>query len=161
METFELEARTVIEADRWAEEVAKESPRVAWVTYVPDRQYGVVISLPHECSVSGTLTYREDGTADLYVDIFHVHEALQRRGIGGRLMRALIKEGLEYGASTLSGHVTSKSALATRARVFGPKNLYFYTPGARLSARTTYEEAQKLEKVDFIVSSSLKPFMEK
>ena len=130
------------DVEAWAAEVAATAPNVDWKTYIQDKQYGVVISLPHECSITGTLTIDEGEKSTLKIDMIKVHELLrgQRRGIGERLLRALVSETKKYGAQRIVGHVTSKSALAVRAKVFGKENLQFHNHITGDRVERTYEQ---------------------
>ncbi|OGY86069.1 MAG: hypothetical protein A2233_02615 [Candidatus Kerfeldbacteria bacterium RIFOXYA2_FULL_38_24] len=65
----------------------------------------------------------------------------------------LISEAKKYGATTLSGNVTSLSALKTRARLFGKDNLKFQNRSYR-PLDITYEEVLKGD-IDYIVSVDL------
>lgn len=130
-------AQSEITADKETEPV----PTVEWFTYEPDKSYGASVRLP-QGFISGSLTVDDKGRY-AYIDMFEVDKASQGKGIGTKLLKGLASEVKAYGASTLNGHVTSESALRTRARVFGKENLLFYnhTTGTKLDI--TYEEALK------------------
>ena len=135
--------------EAWLEEIRNSEPKVGWVTYIPDKSYGVIISLPHECAISATLSISGDKSRTMKIDVFQVNEELRSKGagtgsgIGTRLLIALVKEAKEYEATTLFGHVTSKSALGTRAKVCGKENLEFYNHQTGVKLDTTYEEAMQ------------------
>ncbi len=92
-------------------------------------QYTIKVSLPHMCSITGILVYPTSisNESNLYVNMFNLPEEFQQKGIGQRLLRSLVVCAKTYGATTLSGNVTSKSALKTRARVFGQDKLTYYS----------------------------------
>ncbi len=139
-------------------EIRTAAPKVEWQTYIPEKQYGVLISLPYDCTITATLTYLDDTheQAEIYVDMFQVNDRLQGQGIGTRLMQALIHESMQYGAISMRGHVTSLSALKTRARIFGPANLHFYDHVTRQKLNISAEQAMASERVDFDVVVDLR-----
>ncbi len=134
------------QAVNWLQEIANAEPDIEWATYIPEKSYGVVISLPHECTISGTLNIQDDGSRTMKIDIFQVNEKLRSKGagtgsgIGTRLLEALVRESKKYEVSTLFGHITSKSALATRAKVCGKKNLEFYNHHTGEKLNKAYDE---------------------
>lgn len=123
------------------EEIQKAKPNVKWVTYEPDKKYGAKVSLPHECFISGNITYIDEKRAQLYIDMFQVNEKIQKGGIGTRLLKSFVAEGKDYGATELYGHITSDSALKTRARVFGAENLEFYNHNTKEKLPIGFEQA--------------------
>lgn len=124
-------------------EIAKAKPKALWVTYIPDKQYGVVIRLPHENLISGTFTYGDKSQHQMYIDIFKVNDELQKGGLGTRLLKTLTAEAKYYGAKTLNGHITSESALRTEANIFGKENLRFSNHRTGEKLDITYEQALK------------------
>jgi len=87
-----------------------------------------------------------------------VNEQIQRGGIGTRLLQSLAVEGKKYGATELYGHVTSESALKTRAKVFGKENLRFFNHYTKKPVGINYEEVLKNSsdgRVDFDVEVDL------
>jgi hypothetical protein len=145
--------------EQMLEEINKARPEAEWVTYIPDKQFGTTISLPHDCRISGTLHYlNEEGRARLYIDMFTVNEKIQKGGVGARLLQSFVVEGRKYGATELYGHVTSESALKTLARVLGKENLQFLDHHTKRKLDLTYEDALKTSKdgrVDFDVVTDL------
>ncbi len=129
--------------NRLIEEVAKARPKASWKTYVPDQQYGVVITLPHENFISGTLIDKNNSERQIYIDMFQVPDELQKQGIGTRLLKLLVAEAKYYDADTLGGHITGDSALKTTAKVFGKENLQFYNHVTGKKLDQTYEQALK------------------
>lgn len=111
--------------DSSLEEIRIADPKVEWKIYIPDKQWGVVVSLPHDCFIVGTLTESDKGKMWMKIDMFQVNEALRGAGVGERLLRILADEAKQYGAGVLVGHVTSKAALATRKKVFGEEGMVF------------------------------------
>lgn len=138
-------ARNNGEIEKKLDEIARAKPIAKWKTYIKGKQYGVVISLLQENTIAGTLNVFEDGSRSMYVDIFGVREELQSRGLGTRLLRNLTAEAVSYGATILSGHVTSESALKTRARVFGRDNLQFYNHATGEKMNLTFGDALLVE----------------
>ena len=146
-------------------EISKAKPQAQWHRSHPTLDiYDVSIRLPHDCLISGTLDASSgEENAEISVDIFQVNDVLQKKGIGTRLLQSLTTQGIKYGAKSLFGHVTSLSALKTRARVFGQDNLHFFTYNPltkdRKSLNITFEQAlaesQANDKVDYGVSVDL------
>jgi GNAT superfamily N-acetyltransferase len=151
-------------------QVAQAKPQAEWHRTHPTLDiYDVSIDLPDNSSpyksfISGSL----DGTrgaddVELTVGMFEVHKDLQQKGIGTRLLQALATEGIKYDAKRLFGHVTSLSALKTRARVFGAENLRFFSYNPQTREKTplaiTYEQAlaesEAKGKVDYGVEVDL------
>lgn len=97
-----------------------------WVTYVPDRQYGVNIASPEIGAITATLTIGPEtaspGSA-LYIDMFVAKQPGQ--GSGKKLIQLLKQEGQKYGARSISGHFTSKAALGAFVSVMGNARLHF------------------------------------
>ncbi len=118
---------------RLLQEIAKAEPKIEWATYIPNQSYGVEISLPYGCFITGTLNVLGDGRRTMKIDMFQVNEKLKSKGAGTgsgietRLLEALVREAKELDVLWLSGHITSKSALATKAKVCGKENLTFLT----------------------------------
>ncbi len=139
-ETVDEEQKNA-EIERMVKEISDVAPQASWETYSEGKSYGLRISLPHDCFIKGNLEYKSNGRALLYVVMFQVNNALSGKGIGNRLMRAFVKEGMEYDAVELNGHVTSESALKTRARVFGEENLEFYNHITKEKMDITYTQA--------------------
>lgn len=55
-----------------------------------------------------------------------VKPAARGRGLGEKMMRALVREAESLGVERFAGHVESQYALAIRARVFGKEALKFF-----------------------------------
>jgi len=125
------------------EEIAKARPKASWKTYIPDQQYGVVITLPHENFISGTLTDINNSERQIYIDMFNVPDNLQKQGLGTKLLKSLTAEAKYYNATMLNGHITSDSALKTTAKVFDKENLQFYNHVTGKKLDLTYEQALK------------------
>ena len=123
------------------EAIPKPNPTVEWVTYKPDKLYGASVKVP-EGLISGSLTVGENGSYG-YIDIFQVDPQFQGKGIGTELLKAFASELKAYGATSLDGHVTSLSALKTRARVFGEENLQFHNHITGQKMDINYGEALK------------------
>lgn len=121
----------------------------------PDR-YSLTVSLPYNCVINGILTFQNQDTNDsvLYINMFQVPDDYRGKGVGQRLMRSLVAKAKKYGATQVSGNVTSESSVRTRARVFGVDNLVFFQRGA-LGMRgdampVSYEQViEKFQKPDF------------
>jgi GNAT superfamily N-acetyltransferase len=137
----ESEAVSEQTPEKMLEDIQAAHPKAEWVTYIQDKQYGATVSLPHECSISGNITYLNEENARLYIDMFQVNEKIQKGGVGTRLLKSFVAEGKDYGATELYGHITSDSALKTRARVFGKENLEFYNHYTKEKLTITFEEA--------------------
>ena len=126
------------------EQIKNAEPEIEWQTYIPDKQFGVVIKLPHECFISATLNIDDAGSRRMYIDIFQANKKLRgtargdSSGIGKRLLTSLVEEAKKYNVTKLAGHTTSKSALATRARVCGQENLAFYKHGTIKKVNNQY-----------------------
>lgn len=124
-------------------EVETATPSVEWVTHIPEKSYGVTISLPHDCFVSATLNVAEDSRR-LYIDMISVNENLRSEGIGQRLLKKLLEEAKKYEATELYGHITGVAALKARAAVVGSQNLKFYSHATKKPIEgMTIEEAIK------------------
>ena len=142
--------------EKMLRDIETATPNVMWNTYIPNKQFGVVISLPHGCSITGTLTYDDSNSAAMYIDMFTVSGALQGKGLGAMLVRLLAKEAREYGATSISGNITSKSALGAMAKATGKNNLLFFNRATGAAIGTTYEEEMaKTENPNYIVRSPL------
>ena len=103
----------------------------------------LMIQLPYGCYIAAAFV-REG--KELRTINFDVPEAFQKQGIGERLLRILSKKGKEFGAETLTGHITSMGALKTRKKVFGDR-LVIHGPTGTLS----YDEALRIgEEEDFV-----------
>ncbi len=111
--------------EQMVSQIEATEPQIEWQTYIPDKQYGVVIKLPFNCSITGTLNLDEKKQASIYLDVFEVNEKLRGRGIGSKLIKLLIDEGKKYEAQSLSGHFTSVSALKALSKVVGESNPRF------------------------------------
>ncbi len=127
--------------EKMKQKIESAQPSVEWVTYVPDKQYGVIVSLPYNCRISATLDYREDDRVILYIDMFTVNERIQKNGIGTRLLKALANEAKQYGTTELYGNITSLPALKTRANVFGSEHLEFYNHVTKEKMDMSFEDA--------------------
>jgi len=101
------------------------SPDVDWKIYIPEKQYGVVIKLPYDCFITGTLNIGENEQNDIYIDMVSVNEKLRSNGIGPKLERLLAEEAKKYGAVSLSGHITSEEALSARMKAFEGSEIEF------------------------------------
>lgn len=143
------------EISQMFKEVQEATPEVKWETNIPKEQYGVIIELPHSCFISATLTYKSEKEANLYIDMFSVNDKLQGKGIGSRLLKSLIVEATEYGATSLSGHITAHGALKAQAKVCGEDNLKFFKRFSDEQLNLTLNEVMAEEKVDYIVVSDL------
>lgn len=144
--------------EQMLEDIQAARPVVEWVTYVPDKQYGAKVSLPHECFIGGNINYLDENKAQLYIDMFQVNEKIQKGGVGTRLLKSFVAEGKDYGATELYGHITSDSALKTRARVFGLENLEFYNHNTKERLPIDFEQAlasAKDGRVDYDVRIDL------
>lgn len=126
--------------ESWTEEVKNAEPEPKWTVEIPEKQYGLVIRLPHECFVSATLNVAGDQSRSIYIDYFQVNEKLKGQGIGTRLLQALREEARKFGVTTIGGHITSKAALAVRAKVFGKENITMYNHATGEPVNKTYEE---------------------
>lgn len=123
LQEFESETKKALEQIRHAtpqSEIIKAGEN-------PD-EYTIKVFLPHMCSITGLLVYPSSTSNEsyLYINMFNLPDEFQQKGIGQRLLRSLVACARTYGATSLSGNVTSKSALKTRARVFGEDKLTFY-----------------------------------
>lgn len=146
------ETQPGISPEQMLREINEAVPNVEWQTYIPEKQFGVVIKLPFECSITGTLTIEKE-KRNLYLDIFYVNEKLRGHGIGPRLIKLLIDEGRKYGASTLSGRFTSEAALKSLSKVAGEKNLRFSSLSTGEILSTPYNSENQ---VDLNVAVDLK-----
>lgn len=127
--------------------VQVDKPIAKWECYKRDREYGVVISLGSDKNfISASLSYDESGLGLVYVDMFQVSQPA--KGLGTRLLKSLVSESTVYGAKYLMGHVTSESALKTRARVFGKENLLFFDHESKKPLSLSYDE---------VLDSGIKP----
>jgi len=145
------------ETEAWLEEIEHAEPSIEWKTYVPERQFGVII----------LLNVNDAGERSMYIDIFQVHPRLRGKnrgdsaGIGSRLLTSLVSEARKYEVSTLGGHFTSKSALATQARVCGRESLNFFKHGTSERVEKTFEEVMAENdpdnpgRIDYDVVSTL------
>jgi ribosomal protein S18 acetylase RimI-like enzyme len=140
------------------EEIKNTRPTGAWSTIIEGREYILGINLlnpesPSNSFITGTLTYFPDlGRSQMKINNFKVAEGLQGHGIGTRLLRNLVAEAQAYDADSITGHVTSESALRTRAKVFGKDNLQFFDHITGEKLDTTYEEVLKENpNVDVVV----------
>ena len=141
-----MQRESVDERATWLKEIEQSDPSIDWEIYIPEKQFGVVISLPHECFITATLNIDDEGGRSMYIDIFQVDPKLRGKskgegaGIGTRLLQTLIEQAKIYDVSVLSGHFTSKSALATLARVCGNERLDFYSHGGTKKVDKTFGE---------------------
>ena len=126
--------------EKLLQEIAGVDAQKSWCTYLEDRSYGLTVSLPHACSISGTLNIRKNEQNSLYIDMLVVPEALQRKSIGTRLLREFILEAVKYDATWLVGHVTSIAALRTLAKVCGKDNLEFFDRHTSSKKDVNYEQ---------------------
>jgi len=62
-----------------------------------------------------------------------------------------------FGATSLNGHITSQSALKTRAKVFGEDNLVFFDHYTGKHSNKSYSELLKEENPNVNVVVDLKP----
>lgn len=149
--------------DDLAEELLHKEPTIEWQVYIPDKQFGVMISLSESSHITGTLTILDDGTSEFKIDMITVAAAVQKRGIGTRLLELLLQEAQKYNADFLTGNVTSIAALKTRARLFGPENLIIWNTD-QLKNRTSRvdQSIDELERLstdgncNFIVDAQLR-----
>ena len=124
------------------EQLEKTKATVEWECLTPNEYYALMVKLLGEKNyISGRLSYYEPGSALIYIDMFHVDEKMRQMGVGTKLIKSFIAEAMQYGAKILKGHVTSESALRTRARVFGSENLQFFIHGTDTRKDISYEEA--------------------
>lgn len=139
------------------DEILGAEPKIEWFTYIPDRQYGVTISLAEGCSISATMTFPPNHTDEpsIYVDIFTVDKSHQGKGIGTMLLETLSHEAQKYGVKNLYGHVTSEEALKTRAKVFGENDLTFFSPAKHEHLDLDYKTALKSGSIDFVVGNRI------
>ncbi|OGL26013.1 hypothetical protein A3E49_00145 [Candidatus Saccharibacteria bacterium RIFCSPHIGHO2_12_FULL_49_19] len=115
-----------------------------WVTYVPDKKYGVTIDLESRGRAVGTLTYDEEGRASMYVDGYEVSEGYEMgQGIGKDLLRALAAEAKEFEAVTISGHFVNQASLGAFASIFGAEKLRFFTRYGHQPVSISFDEAIK------------------
>lgn len=118
------------ETENKVEEIRLATPQseIIKVGENPD-EYTIKISLPHMCSITGILVYPTltSNDSSLYINMFNLPEEFQQKGIGQRLLQCIVAYAKTYGATVLSGNVTSRAALKTRARVFGQDKLTFYS----------------------------------
>lgn len=150
----------LIAVERKIHDVRKAVPTAEWATYIPNKEYGVTVSLPHGCFVTATMSYPDESGSHphLYLDMISVNNDLKRNDIGTRLLKALIREAKAFGATTLVGNVTSAAALATRVKVCGKNNVRFFTKNLSergTEMKLTFDEAKKLERLDCVVISDL------
>ena len=147
------------ENNEWLKEIVEAQPEFIWTIETPDKHYGLVVKLPHQCVISGTLNIEDKS---MKIDMFMVNERLRGKGVGAKLLTELAKQAKEYEAKILFGHVTSKSALVTRAKVFGQVNLRFYSPHSGEKIEKSFEEIMSEKSnliegnLDYLVAVELK-----
>lgn len=133
--------------------IARATPRANFSVLEPGRLDNLSVNLPHGNVISAVLDH---GSNTLAIKAFTVAPDLHKRGIGTRLLRTVTKIAQDEGATSLTGHVTSKDALLTRARVFGQENLVFYDHKTGERLPVTYEDLLQAENpdVDVVVDLS-------
>lgn len=121
------------------EEIQNTPTTAEWERYraAPEsdyEQYGLEVTLPHGCGISGRLLYdNKNGGCNGFIDMMHVGTDEQKKegitltgaGIGTRLLQSFTVEVKKFGAQYIMGHITSESMLRTEAKVFGTRNLKF------------------------------------
>lgn len=109
-------------------QTASARPVAKWMRNL-NGSYYLEVSLPNYCDVFGTLS-RKGSEVSMWIGYLNTNLALEGMGIGTRLMKNLVGEGVRRGVTTVGGNIVSAGALRIREKLFGRYNMEFHSCSA-------------------------------
>lgn len=135
-----------VSVESMIEQINQAEPDITWYKVKENKEYDVVIKLPFGCLISAQLYVDDRERNHISIAMFQINEQLRSqerggsKGVGTRLLKILMDEAKKYEVVDIYGNVTSKAALATRAKVFGSKNLKFYNHITKQEVDKTFDQ---------------------
>jgi|GEM_PF-4941012 len=123
LETVSSDVNEITETHRMLAEVAAAAVEVGYFPVVGDNQCDFLISLPHNCSLDGYITFPDKGRPTAYLGNWNVNEKLRGNGIGRRLMEKFNQQAGMIGIAEISTSAVSPEGLRGVSSYFGFENL--------------------------------------